>query len=134
MIKPVPTLDTVGWVTDPNIMLPRILLYYVKSNPHQTLVYFNYVVSMQSAMAHSGDSEFELTNRIDKDLNMVFNHYFPDSANITVDVKTYDESKINIEISVTVKVGGKTYTLLNALRSTDNRYRQVVEYIDVVSL
>ncbi len=132
-IRPVPTLSTDGWVTDPNQMLPRILLNYVRCNPHQTILFYGNVMSMQETIHKSGNDPDILQGNVQNDLNRILSNYFgANNFTLNVQVLQADDVGLNIEISFAVTVDGRRYDLLNTLLSTNNSYMNNVDAIHVV--
>lgn len=106
----VPTLDITGWAKTPEAVADRILQYYSKSNPLQSLIFDKRdVVSIQSAIFNSGGDMSRLIPEVNTGLGKVFSRYFPEGAEVTSEAVAIDTdgSTFDLRINVTVFHQGK---------------------------
>ncbi len=121
MVNTAPSLDSRGWITDPNIMLDRLMAYYTASNYHQSLMFRGKIFSLQKAIFDCGQDMEMLATRVQSDLSMIMSRNYTEGSTVETNIVEDDTSaKVELQIAVTVIYGGKTYELQKAISTTSS--------------
>lgn len=126
MANAAPSLDSKGWMTEPNEYIMRLFTYYVASNYSQSLLFNGNILSLQKAIQHFGPNMEGLASRVQSDLNSIFSRSFGND-NVKVEA-IIDESggdwqaqaKINLLISASINYRGTVYELRETIANTDS--------------
>lgn len=132
-----PSLDSKGWITDPNEYLVRLFTYYVASNYSQSLLFKGNILSMQKAIQQFGPNMEGLASRMQSDLTSIFGRSFGGDnvmVEVVVDESTGDwqqTAKINLLISATVKYRGTNYELRKSIANTDSIFTKFTNAVGI---
>lgn len=118
------SLDSRNWITDPLILLDRLIAYYTAANYHQSLFFRGNVPSLQRAIFDCGQDMDLLTSRIQNDLEKVMLRNFPEGTTVQVMYEADSQSAdVDIKIAVSVIYRGQAYELQRAVSTTDSIFR-----------
>ncbi len=100
-----PTLDTVGFITNPRSKAERILADYLGSNYSQSNVFLGRVKSLTYAIKNNTNDIVKTAQQVNDDLSTLFNAYLD---NVTVDVQPQpiknslqqDTSRYDLQIKI----------------------------------
>lgn len=112
--RPIPSLSTKGWIYQTPEVADKLMCYYFLSERSQSDWYD--VISLPYQIATKGNNPAAIKSLITDDLNMLFSRYFPDGADVSVEIidKTStgaDIARYEIQTSVIIVVGGTKYSI-----------------------
>ncbi len=115
-----PTVSTRGWLTTPELIMGEVFNNYVSANPSQSLLFNGNVYSLQYAVYLTNNNGSQLVTKVTSDLYAIYSEY---ASDIEFDnTFTNTDGKIELIISGTMVINGKSYTLYNSLNCTDSVY------------
>ena len=127
------SLDSRNWITDPLILLDRLIAYYTAANFHQSLIFRGKVFSLQRAIFDCGQDMDQLANRIQSDLEQIMTRNFPEGNTVEVNyVSDPLSAKVDMQIGVSVIQNGAPYELQRAVSTTDSIFRSSQSAVGVL--
>ena len=114
----VPTLSRDGYISNTEDTMRKIFEYYLVSEYSQSNTFRGEVVSITYDLemgANVGDKR----DNINRSLSKLFTRYF-DNPDISVNIDTKHDPKLNITIKISVIINNRTYILSNNISSTKN--------------
>ena len=124
----VPTLSSVGWVTEVAEKADRLFAYYMTSEYSQSNAYYKEITSLTWHIQQFGSDPSVLKKRIEDDLMTYLSRYF---EMVDLEVSTQhpnpeDPEKINIRISAIVYDQGKRYSLGREIQATKSKVVKII--------
>lgn len=116
MAAALPTLDTLGWVNNPNEKATRLLAYFFVSDFSQSNLFLGHVQSLPFILASNAFNFDNMSTDIETALSLLFKDYF-DGSSITVAIEpeeingTVSESRFNISLDVKLIASGVQLSL-----------------------
>lgn len=101
--KPVPSLDTRGWVDDFSEKVDRLLAHFFLSDYNQTYFYFGNVTSLVKIIEERGNYIDAVISDINDKLGTYLGRYFQ-GVTVTSSVKARDEFNLLKDTIVTVAI------------------------------
>ena len=124
----VPTLSSVGWVTQLAEKADRLFAYYMTSEFSQSTLCYGHVTSLTYHIQQYGNDAILLKKRVEEDLTQYLSRYFD---NLDLEVTTHlpdpdDPERINLRVSVVVYEKGKSYSLGREILSVKSQVERVI--------
>lgn len=129
MAEDLPTLDTDGWVSDPNQKANRLMGYFFCSDYTQTNAHLGKVQSLPWIIKNNQRNYMDLGDAVRRALYTLFSNYF-DSVECNVRVVQItnalgDTAKYDIQVNMTYTQDGQTYNLAKSLSIVNNTLKSV---------
>jgi hypothetical protein len=127
--KPIPTLSTDGWVTDPLQGADYLMSHFFLSEYSQTAIYPDNVASLPYLIQNNKESMDKTAEEIRKTLTNYFSRYF---QNVVVQTAAREEFENSPRIIIDCFVEfldheGKTHTISKGLELLDSKFSKIVE-------
>lgn len=128
--KAIATLSTIGYATDPEQRLDRMMAYYLTSYYSQSLMFRGNIMSLQKQLREYGHDTTELVTRVTDEMTSYLAQEF---QGVTVRIRTdipnpEDPGRINMTVEAVVSVDGKNYSLA---RVVETRNAVIIDIIKI---
>lgn len=130
-MKPIPTLDSAGWIETPAQGADHLFANFITANYDQTNLYRGSIESFSYLIYKYGLS-LALANEVQASLQRLFEPYF-DALDCTVEYKEDPngigkDNEIALRISMIVTDGGRKYSLGKLLALSNNSLKSVNDF------
>lgn len=120
------TLDTSGYVSDPPLIVDRVMRNFFVANYTQTNVHWGQIHSLPHLIAKFAEDMYGLSDAISSALESMLSGYF---SSVLVDVTLEDivenEPQQNIKIVATVYMDGAAFDVGKLLTLVKNRISKI---------
>lgn len=129
-VKAIATLSTLGYATDPEQRLDRMMAYYLTSYYSQSLMFRGNIMSLQKQLREYGNNTTELVTKVTDEMTSYLAQEF---QGVTVRIRTdipnpEDPNRINMTVEAIVSVDGKNYSLARVVETRNS------VIIDIINL
>ncbi len=125
-ITPVPTLSTLGYITDAVKKFDFLLSHFFLSDYNQTYLYKGHVTSLTRIIENSGNHIESTILGLTNGLKDYLKRYYLD-ADVKVTTPDTEVSNIELTISITVTEAGSSYTFMRLLEAVDGKMQKIVK-------
>lgn len=128
----VPTLSTLGWITNVAEKIDILLAHWVESDAEQDSIYAGKISNLQEIVQKYSDDPSSMANGIQRSLKTYLERYYPEG--VTIEVWTSDaldqsqvtEFRKNINVTIIFVVNGKSYKAPHLLSLIDSKFDSFV--------
>ena len=118
--RPVPTLSTDNFITDPLIKLKNIYAYFKIAEHSQSNIYLDNVISLKYIIEKNNNTN-NLTSVVTEQLTILLNRYFVKS-DVFCELIDNGDGSVNLKISTEVTDSkGYTHDLKDTVKIKDNK-------------
>lgn len=117
------TLDSAGYLSDPPLIIDRILNNFAVANYSQSIVHYGQIKSLAWLIQRYAQDKYGLQSSIKESLEIMLSGYF-DTVDVNVSIEpTLEETEVkqNIIIDVMVSRGIQTWSMGKLLQTVNNK-------------
>lgn len=124
----IPTLDSVGWVSDPSNILVKLFDYFLTTEKSQSNLFKDQIISFQSLIKELQHDPVLLANKTEQQLTRYFKKPF-DTAVVSVvaDDLESETGRYNLTIDVVVSKDNINYSLGRVLELNGSKVLNVLD-------
>jgi hypothetical protein len=125
---PVPSLSSLGWVTDPGNKADLLLSHFFEAEKSQTFIYGDNVSSMQFLLQQYGHNINSLIANTQSVLEKYLGRYY-DLATVSVTCEEADvdtSGDVNITIRCKVNENGTTFDIATAINVVNSKIVKII--------
>lgn len=121
-----PTLTLTGWVYDKNLLIKKVLEYFITSDYSESIIYYGKISSFKYLVKEYGHDKYLLRDNIKSTLENLYKRYFKE-VNVDIDVKEDKNNELNIYLELLCyDENNVKYTLSQSFSSNIN----ILEAVD----
>ena len=120
------TLDSSGYVSDPPLIVDRVMKNFFVANYSQTNLHWGQIYSLPHLIAKFAEDMFGLSDAISSSLESMLGGYFSSvSVDVTIDDIVENDPQQNIKIVATVYMDGAAFDVGKLLTLVKNRISKI---------
>lgn len=129
-IIPVPTLSTLGWVSDSVTKFDRLLSHFFLADYNQTYLYRGFVTSLTRIIQKNGSNTVGLLRELESSLQSYLMAYYVRvevTARLASSEAENPSSKVEVVLTIGIGEGSTQSVYSRLLQSSDSKLDKIIE-------